>query len=131
METITMLIVALAPAIGVLSMIIGLTAKIIKRFNDLRAEVKDDKTINALLTDNKKLAKLYSDTMADVKELSTQVDNLRKITVDLAEKYNIDTNKLVEELVELKDDLTAVVKGNKELQKELNYTISAASNEEV
>jgi peptidoglycan hydrolase CwlO-like protein len=131
METITMLIVALAPAIGVLSMIIGLTAKIIKRFNDLRAEVKDDKTINALLTDNKKLAKLYSDTMTDVKELSTQVDNLRKITVELAEKYNIDTDKLVKELIELKDNLTDVVKENKELQKELNYTISAASNEEV
>lgn len=131
METITMLIVALAPAIGVLGMIIGLTAKIIGRFNALRAEVKDDKTINALLTDNKKLAKLYNDTMADVRELSTQVDNLRKITVDLTEKYNIDTNKLIEELVELKDDLTTVVKGNKELQKELNYTISAASNEEV
>lgn len=131
MASIQLLLIALAPSIGTLLTIILIAFKICKRFVDLRAEVKDDKTINALLTDNKKLAKLYSDTMADVKELSTQVDNLRTITVDLAEKYNIDTNKLIEELVELKDDLTMVVRNNKELQKELNYTISAASNEEV
>ena len=126
METITMLIVALAPAIGVLGMIMGLTAKIIKRFNDLRAEVKDDKTINALLTDNKKLAKLYSDTMADVGELSNQVDNLRKITVDLAEKYNIDTDKLIGELIDLKDELVKVVKDDKEIQKNLHYALNRA-----
>lgn len=130
METITMLIVALAPAIGVLGMILGLTAKIIKRFNDLRAEVKDDKTINALLTDNQKLAKLYSDTMADVRELSDQVDTLRKISVDLAEKYNIDTNKLLTELFELKDQLTQVIRENKELQKNLNYTLYQAPDKE-
>lgn len=131
METITMLIVALAPALGVLGMIMGLTAKIIKRFNDLRAEVKDDKTINALLSDNQKLAKLYSDTMADVKELSNQVDNLRKITVYLAEKYNIDTTKLVGELVELKDELTKVVRDNKEIQKNLNFALDRAPEKEV
>lgn len=131
METITMLIVALAPAIGVLSMIIGLTAKIIKRFNDLRAEVKDDKTINALLTDNKKLAKLYSDTMEDIKELSNQVDNLRRITMDIADKYNVDTDKLVGELVELKDDLVRVVKDNKEIQKNLNFALDRAPEKEV
>lgn len=131
METITMLIVALAPAIGVLSMIIGLTAKIIKRFNDLRAEVKDDKTINALLSDNQKLAKLYSDTMADVKELSNQVDNLRRITMDIAEKYDVDTDKLVGELVELKDELVKVVRDNKEIQKNLNYALNTAPEKEV
>ena len=131
METITMLIVALAPAIGVLGMIMGLTAKIIKRFNDLRAEVKDDKTINALLTDNKKLAKLYSDTMADVRELSMQVDNLRKITVELAEKYNIDTDKLVKELVYLKDELKTVLKDNKDIQKNLNFALERAPEKEV
>lgn len=130
METITMLIVALAPAIGVLGMILGLTAKIIKRFNDLRAEVKDDKTINALLTDNQKLAKLYSDTMADVRELSDQVDTLRKISVDLAEKYNIDTNKLLTELFGLKDQLMQVIRENKELQKNLNYTLYQAPDKE-
>ena len=131
METITMLIVALAPAIGVLGMILGLTAKIIGRFNALRAEVKDDKTINALLADNQKLAKLYSDTMSDVKELSHQVDALRKITVNLAEKYNIDTTKLVGELVELKDELIKVVKDNKEIQKNLNFALDRAPEKEV
>ena len=130
METITMLIVALAPAIGVLGMILGLTAKIIKRFNDLRAEVKDDKTINALLADNQKLAKLYSDTMSDVRELSDQVDTLRKISVDLAEKYNIDTNKLLTELFGLKDQLMQVIRENKELQKNLNYTLYQAPDKE-
>lgn len=130
METITMLIVALAPALGVLGMILGLTAKIIGRFNALRAEVKDDKTINALLTDNKKLSKLYADTMTDVRELSNQVDTLRKISTELAEKYNIDTNKLLQELLDLKDQLKAVVRENKELQKNLNYTLYQAPDKE-
>lgn len=130
METITMLIVALTPAFGTLCAIIALVGRICKRFADLRAEVKDDKTMNALLENNERLTELYAATVKDVKELSKQVDTLRKTSKDLADNYNIDTDKLLQEVVRLKDELARLVQDNKELQKNLTFTVCQAPNNE-
>lgn len=123
MEQIQLLLIALAPSIGTLLTIILIAFKICKRFVDLRAEVKDEKTMNALLADNKRLSKLYEDTLADVKDMKEAINQLEQNGVNLSNSYQTNTSDLIDELMELKKQLSAVIKENKELQKELSFKL--------
>ena len=123
MESIQLLLIALAPSIGTLLTIILIAFKICKRFVDLRAEVKDEKTMNALLADNKRLSKLYEDTLADVKELKEAINQLEKNGVNLSSSYQVQTGDIIGQVVGLKDELEKLVRENKELQKQLSFKL--------
>lgn len=131
MASIQLLLIALAPSLGTLLTIILIAFKICKRFVDLRAEVKDDKTINALLADNKRLTKLYEDTLSDVRDLKEAINQLEENGVNLTDSYQIQAGDLIGNISELKDQLAKLVRENKELQKNLNYTLLVAPDEEV
>ena len=131
MASIQLLLIALAPSLGTLLTIILIAFKICKRFVDLRAEVKDDKTMNALLADNKRLSKLYEDTLADVKELKAAINQLEENGVNLSESYQTQAGDLIGSMSELKDQLARLVRENKELQKALNYVLPQVTDEEV
>ena len=123
MESIQLLLIALAPSIGTLLTIILIAFKICKRFVDLRAEVKDDKTINRLLEDNKRLSKLYEDTLSDVKDLKAAIGQLEQNGVNLSDSYQVQTGDIIGQIVSLKDELEKLVRENKELQKQLSFKL--------
>jgi predicted nuclease with TOPRIM domain len=131
MASIQLLLIALAPSLGTLLTIILIAFKICKRFVDLRAEVKDDKTMNALLADNKRLSKLYEDTLADVRELKEAINQLEQNGINLTDSYQIQAGDLIGNMSELRDQLAKLVQENKELQKSLNYVLPQVSDEEV
>lgn len=131
MASIQLLLIALAPSLGTLLTIILIAFKICKRFVDLRAEVKDEKTINELLTDNRRLTKLYEDTLADVKELKEAINQLEQNGVNLTDSYQTQAGDLIGNISELKDQLAKLVRENKELQKSLNYVLPQISDKEV
>ena len=131
MASIQLLLIALAPSLGTLLTIILIAFKICKRFVDLRAEVKDDKTMNALLADNRRLSKLYEDTLADVKELKAAIGQLEENGVNLSESYQTQAGDLIGNMSELRDQLAKLVRENKELQKSLNYVLPQVTDKEV
>lgn len=131
MASIQLLLIALAPSLGTLLTIILIAFKICKRFVDLRAEVKDEKTMNALLADNKRLSQLYADTLADVKELKEAINQLEQNGVNLTESYQTQTGDLIGQITGLKGDLEKLVRENKELHKSLDYALSHAPEKEV
>ena len=123
MESIQLLLIALAPSIGTLLTIILIAFKICKRFVDLRAEVKDDKTINRLLEDNKRLSKLYEDTLSDVKDLKAAIGQLEQNGVDLSSSYQTQTGDIISQIINMKDELEKLVRETKELQKQLSFKL--------
>lgn len=131
MASIQLLLIALAPSLGTLLTIILIAFKICKRFVDLRAEVKDEKTMNALLADNRRLSKLYEDTLADVKDLKAAINQLEENGVNLTTDYQTQAGDLIESMTDLKNQLAKLVRENKELQKSLNYVLPQVQDEEV
>lgn len=131
MASIQLLLIALAPSLGTLLTIILIAFKICKRFVDLRAEVKDDKTINALLADNQRLTKLYEDTLSDVRDLKDAINKLEKNGVDLTNSYQTQAGDLIGNMSELRDQLAKLVRENKELHKSLDYALLQAPDKEV
>lgn len=94
-ESMTLILVALAPSIGALVSIILMVVGIIKEFKQLRTDVKDDKTINAIYRDNKHVNAMHKAEMEKIAELTEQVQTLAVSNAQLAQKLQqfIDENK--------------------------------------
>lgn len=76
LEAIQLLIIALLPSIGTLATALALCYKICKKFVDLRNEVKDDKTINAILKENRRVNAQYKEALDKIDELSDKIESL-------------------------------------------------------
>lgn len=75
-ESLTLILVALAPAIGTLVSIIIMVFGIIKEFKQLRADVKDDKTVNEILKNNKHLNAQYQSVLNEVDKLKAELEKV-------------------------------------------------------
>ena len=103
METITMLIVALAPAVATLISIIIMVCNIVKEFNNLRAEVRDDKTVNEILKSYKYLTTQYKDVVDKMKELKVEIDKVLSSN-ELTSARIKTLDQAIKELSKLLDD---------------------------
>lgn len=83
METITMLIVALAPALGTLLAIITIASRICKRFSDLLVMIKDESVVKEIKADNRRIRSLYNETIKDFEELKTEFQTLAQVNQEL------------------------------------------------
>ena len=75
-ESMTLILVALAPSIGVLVSIIMMVFGIIKEFKQLRADVRDDKTVNEILKSNKHLNAQYQSILNEVDKLKDELEKV-------------------------------------------------------
>ena len=75
-ESMTLILVALAPSIGVLVSIIMMVVGIIKEFKQLRADVRDDKTVNEILKSNKHLNAQYQSVLNEVDKLKAELEKV-------------------------------------------------------
>ncbi len=76
MESLTLILVALAPSIGALVSIIMMVFGIIRQFKGLRADVKDDKTVNELLRSNRQLNAQYRSVIDQVDTLKAELEKV-------------------------------------------------------
>lgn len=76
MESLTLILVALAPSIGALVSIIMMVFGIIKEFKALRADVRDDKTVNEILKNNKHLNSQYQSVLNEVDKLKDELEKV-------------------------------------------------------
>lgn len=75
-ESMTLILVALAPSIGALVSIILMVVGIIKEFKQLRADVRDDKTVNEILKNNKHLNSQYQGILNEVDKLKAELEKV-------------------------------------------------------
>ena len=75
-ESMTLILVALAPSIGALVSIIMMVVGIIKEFKQLRADVRDDKTVNEILKNNKHLNAQYQSVLNEVDKLKAELEKV-------------------------------------------------------
>lgn len=75
-ESMTLILVALAPSIGALVSIILMVVGIIKEFKQLRADVRDDKTVNEILKNNKYLNSQYQSVLNEVDKLKAELEKV-------------------------------------------------------
>lgn len=75
-ESMTLILVALAPSIGALVSIIMMVVGIIKEFKQLRADVRDDKTVNEILKNNKHLNAQYQSVLGEVDKLKAELEKV-------------------------------------------------------
>ena len=75
-ESMTLILVALAPSIGALVSIILMVVGIIKEFKQLRADVRDDKTVNEILKSNKHLNAQYQSVLNEVDKLKYELEKV-------------------------------------------------------
>ena len=75
-ESMTLILVALAPSIGALVSIIMMVVGIIKEFKQLRADVRDDKTVNEILKSNKHLNAQYQSMLGEVDKLKAELEKV-------------------------------------------------------
>ena len=75
-ESMTLILVALAPSIGALVSIIMMVVGIIKEFKQLRADVRDDKTVNEILKSNKHLNAQYQSILGEVDKLKAELEKV-------------------------------------------------------
>ena len=75
-ESMTLILVALAPSIGALVSIIMMVVGIIKEFKQLRADVRDDKTVNEILKSNKHLNAQYQSILGEVDKLKDELEKV-------------------------------------------------------
>lgn len=75
-ESMTLILVALAPSIGALVSIILMVVGIIKEFKQLRADVRDDKTVNEILKSNKHLNAQYQNMLGEVDKLKYELEKV-------------------------------------------------------
>lgn len=75
-ESMTLILVALAPSIGALISIIMMVVGIIKEFKQLRADVRDDKTVNEILKSNKHLNAQYQSVLNEVDKLKAELEKV-------------------------------------------------------
>ena len=88
MEQLQLTLIALMPSLGTLIAIILVVFKIAMQFKGLRNEVKDEKTINAIHADNKRLNAMYKQTLEEVRDLKEEVRTLSTINQELTSAIN-------------------------------------------
>lgn len=96
-ESMTLILVALAPAIGTLISIIIMVFGIIKEFKNLRADVRDDKTVNEILKTNKHLSAQYRDVINQVDSLKETLEKViasEELTSARIRNFGQDVNEL-------------------------------------
>lgn len=76
MESLTLIFVALAPSIGALVSIVMMVFGIIRQFKALRADVRDDKTVNEILRSNKQLNAQYRNVIDQVDTLKVELEKV-------------------------------------------------------
>ena len=75
-ESMTLILVALAPSIGALVSIIMMVFGIVKEFKQLRADVRDDKTVNEILRSNKHMNAQYQSMLNEVDNLKAKLEQV-------------------------------------------------------
>ena len=88
MEQLQLILISLMPALGTLLAILLVTWKIVSQFKGLRSEVKDEKTINAIHSDNKRLNAMYRQTLEKVDELEAKIETLAMTNQELTSAIN-------------------------------------------
>lgn len=88
MESLQLILISLMPALGTLLAILLVTWKIVSQFKGLRSEVKDDKTINAIHCDNKRLNAMYRQTLEKIDELEAKIETLALTNQELTSAIN-------------------------------------------
>lgn len=88
MEQLQLLWVSLAPALGTLVAIIIIAWKIVSQFQGLRGEVKDDKTINEIRADNRRLNAMHRQSLEKIDELEGKIDTLVRSNQELTSAIN-------------------------------------------
>lgn len=88
MEQLQLILISLMPALGTLLAILLVAWKIVSQFKGLRSEVKDDKTINAILADNKRLNAMYRQTLDKIDELESKIETLAMTNQELTSSIN-------------------------------------------
>ena len=88
MEQLQLILISLMPALGTLLAILLVAWKIVSQFKGLRSEVKDDKTINAIHSDNRRLNAMYRQTLEKIDELESKVETLALTNQELTSAIN-------------------------------------------
>lgn len=88
MEQLQLILISLMPALGTLLAILLVAWKIVSQFKGLRSEVKDDKTINAIHSDNRRLNAMYRQTLEKIDELEVKVETLALTNQELTSAIN-------------------------------------------
>lgn len=88
MEQLQLILISLMPALGTLLAILLVAWKIVSQFKGLRSEVKDDKTINAIHSDNRRLNAMYRQTLDKIDELEAKVETLAMTNQELTSAIN-------------------------------------------
>ena len=97
----TLILVALAPSIGALVSIILMVVGIIKEFKQLRADVRDDKTVNEILKSNKHLNAQYQSVLNEVDKLKYELEKVvssNELTSARMKNLDQDINELSRKL---------------------------------
>ena len=100
-ESMTLILVALAPSIGALVSIILMVVGIIKEFKQLRADVRDDKTVNEILKSNKHLNAQYQSVLNEVDKLKYELEKVvssNELTSARMKNLDQDINELSRKL---------------------------------
>ena len=88
MEQLQLILISLMPSLGTLLAILLVTWKIVSQFKGLRSEVKDEKTINAIHSDNKRLNAMYRQTLEKIDELEDKIETLALTNQELTSAIN-------------------------------------------
>lgn len=88
MEQLQLILISLMPALGTLLAILLVAWKIVSQFKGLRSEVKDDKTINAIHSDNRRLNAMYRQTLDKIDELEAKIETLAMTNQELTSAIN-------------------------------------------
>lgn len=88
MEQLQLILISLMPALGTLLAILLVAWKIVSQFKGLRSEVKDDKTINAIHSDNRRLNAMYRQTLEKIDELEAKIETLALTNQELTSAIN-------------------------------------------
>jgi len=82
-----MYIIALMPALGTLATIVLIAWNIIKKFADLKAEVKDDLAVKKIKNDTEKMAGLYKSLIDAFGSTKTQIEAVYSELQEAKELY--------------------------------------------
>lgn len=88
MEQLQLILISLMPALGTLLAILLVAWKIVSQFKGLRSDVKDDKTINAIYADNRRLNAMHRQTLEKIDELEARIETLALTNQELTSAIN-------------------------------------------
>lgn len=87
-ESLHLLIIALLPSVGTLIGALVMFFKIVMQFKGLRKEVRDDKVIDAIHADNKRLNAMHRQTLEKIDELEARIETLALTNQELTSAIN-------------------------------------------